>query len=76
MEAARDIFKLNDSPLTNWKDVTKREDYYAKVDSLELRRQLGEISYSEMAELRRVFGGNPLTGYWLRANSESQIVAS
>ena len=37
--AARDdLQKLNSSPLTNWKDVTQRQDRYQAIDSLDLRR--------------------------------------
>lgn len=43
--------------------MTNRHDRYTAIDSIELRRQLGEISSVELAEVSRVFGGNPVTGY-------------
>jgi len=40
------------------------------MDSLELRRQLGEITTEEVSEVNRVLGGNPLTGYLLTRSSK------
>ena len=73
--AREDLSKLQSSPFTNWKNVTKREDRYQKIDSLELRRQLGEITDEEVSEVNRVFGGNPVTGYLLtRSRSEPALL--
>ena len=50
---------------------------YAKLDSLELRRQLGEITQGEVAEVNRVFGGNPVTGYlFTRGSSEPALLCA
>jgi len=68
--ARDDLSKLSSSPLTNWKDVTTRRDRYTAVDSLELRRQLGEITKAEVSEVNRIFGGNPVTGYKLTRSSK------
>lgn len=40
------------------------------IDSLELRRQLGEITTSEVSEVNRVLGGNPITGYMLTSSTK------
>ena len=75
--AREDISALTTSPLTNWRDVTQRQDRYQKVDSLQLRRQLGEITSEEVSEVNRVLGGNPLTGYqFIRGNKEPALLVA
>ena len=75
--ARDDLGRLGASPLTNWKDVSKMQGRYAKLDSLELRRQLGEITQGEVAEVNRVFGGNPVTGYlFTRGSSEPALLCA
>ena len=56
--AREDIIKLNSAPLTNWREVTHRQDRYHTIDSIELRRQLGEITSQEVSEVNRVLGGS------------------
>ena len=68
--ARDDLNKLSRSPLTNWKDVTNRRDRYTAIDSIELRRQLGEITAAECSEVNRVLGGNPVTGYQFTLSSK------
>ena len=73
--AREDLRKLQESPLTGWKDVSKRQDRYGEIDSLELRRQLGEITPGEVSEVNRVFGGNLITGYqFTRASNEPALL--
>ena len=69
MSARDNLHRLASSPLTNWKELTKRQARYQEIDSLALRQQLGEITSDEVKEVNRVFGGNPLTGYLLTRSS-------
>ncbi len=73
--ARDDVKKLQSSPLTNWKDVTQRQGRHHLIDSIDLRRQLGEITPEEVSEVNRVLGGNPVTGYqFTRSSSEPALL--
>ena len=65
--AREDLAKLNSAPQTNWREVTHRQDRYHLIDSIELRRQLGEITHQEVSEVNRVLGGAYV---FTRSNSE------
>ena len=57
--------------------MTHRQDQYARIDSLELRRQLGEITHEEVSEVNRIFGGNPVTGHlFTRGKSEPALLVA
>ena len=58
--AREDLAKLNSAPQTNWREVTHRQDRYHALDSIALRRQLGEITSEEVSEVNRVLGGSYL----------------
>ena len=47
--------------------MTHRQDRYHAIDSIALRRQLGEITKDEVSEVNRVLGGSYR---FMRSNSE------
>ena len=75
MSARDNLQRLQASPLTNWRELTKRHTRYHEVDSLALRQQLGEITPAEVGEVNRVLGGNIITGYaFTRSSKEPALL--
>ena len=68
--ARQDIASIKSSPFTSWRDVSQTQDRYWKLDSLNLRQQLGEITSQEVSEVNRVLGGNPITGYFMTLSTK------
>jgi hypothetical protein len=68
MVAKDDIFLLKNSLWTSWRDTMHFRHRYQKVDSLELRQMLGEVSSAEVNDCAQNVSG---ASYQLsRANNE------